>query len=325
MLCRDIVGLALNSGGVAEARAPQLGWEERRPLQQRGQLFDLLPLGGDATPAVHEGKLAREHDLVSRPIEALRHDEAQAAQQLGSGRVTAAETLWPERSIVSEAVRCARDRLGVVQAAVMPDEVVQRRAEAVLLQERIPPDPVELGERSQHVRTGYVGHGHESTLRSAKTAGVVVPRLGIMTDALVDDSWFPQDRRVLAVIVKGLDADRHTRIIGPAQIEQQAGLTADEVEDSLFRLSSEPAYIGGPKLGNGNFQYLNAVSAEARRRVGQWPTPETLADQIVAALKGAADDEPDEIKRGKLRDAAQRLTESVVSGVLTSWASGALG
>ena len=49
------------------------------------------------------------------------------------------------------------------------------------------------------------------------------------------------------------------------------------------------------------------ITDEARQVVGQWPTPESVADRIVAALLEAADREPDERKRTKLRAAADAL------------------
>jgi hypothetical protein len=41
--------------------------------------------------------------------------------------------------------------------------------------------------------------------------------------------------------------------------------------------------------------------------VGQWPSAEAVADRIVAALVEAADREPDEGKRSRLRAAAETL------------------
>jgi hypothetical protein len=52
---------------------------------------------------------------------------------------------------------------------------------------------------------------------------------------------------------------------------------------------------------------VRAITSEARRAVGQWPTPEGVADRIVAELLEAADREPDERKRTRLRAAAETL------------------
>lgn len=49
------------------------------------------------------------------------------------------------------------------------------------------------------------------------------------------------------------------------------------------------------------------VTDDARLAVGQWPSPESVADRIVAELVEAADREPDERKRTKLRAAAETL------------------
>jgi hypothetical protein len=45
-------------------------------------------------------------------------------------------------------------------------------------------------------------------------------------------------------------------------------------------------------------------TGEARRRLGMWPAPESLADRLMQATAIAADQEPDEEKRGKLKTAA---------------------
>ncbi len=62
------------------------------------------------------------------------------------------------------------------------------------------------------------------------------------------------------------------------------------------------------------------VTDAARRAVGQWPSAETWADRIVQALLDAADQEPDEAKRSRLRSAAESLGglgRDVLVGVLS--------
>jgi hypothetical protein len=54
-------------------------------------------------------------------------------------------------------------------------------------------------------------------------------------------------------------------------------------------------------------QVVSRVTAEARRVVGQWPTPESLSDQLVAALREASDRTTDAEQKSKLRAAAETL------------------
>jgi hypothetical protein len=52
---------------------------------------------------------------------------------------------------------------------------------------------------------------------------------------------------------------------------------------------------------------IGAPTGHARRVVGAWPTPEGLADRIIATLNEAAYNEPDEAKKGKLRRGADAV------------------
>ncbi|WP_020387712.1 hypothetical protein [Kribbella catacumbae] len=61
------------------------------------------------------------------------------------------------------------------------------------------------------------------------------------------------------------------------------------------------------ETGEGHIMIVGAPTGHARRVVGAWPTPESLADRIIAALNDAADNEPDEAKKGKLRRAAEAV------------------
>ena len=59
-----------------------------------------------------------------------------------------------------------------------------------------------------------------------------------------------------------------------------------------------------PGLVSANDWAVSSVTAEARYAVGQWPTPESLIDRLAEAFKAAAEDEPDALKRGRLREIA---------------------
>ena len=61
------------------------------------------------------------------------------------------------------------------------------------------------------------------------------------------------------------------------------------------------------RISTPNPHSVRGITDEARRAVGQWPTPEAVADRIVAALLEAAEREPDRQKQTKLRAAAETL------------------
>jgi hypothetical protein len=144
------------------------------------------------------------------------------------------------------------------------------------------------------------------------------------------DTWTTRDLPVLTAIVSMTDEGED--YITPVQIAERTGLDERTVNISLFALAAERdrpffQWDDGTAMGSETREMVDVSdpTGRAREAVGAWPTPESLAQSIVDALKQAADDEPDETKKGKLLDAAQRLTESVVGGVLTAWASGVLG
>ncbi|WP_433022360.1 hypothetical protein [Kribbella sp. CA-294648] len=74
----------------------------------------------------------------------------------------------------------------------------------------------------------------------------------------------------------------------------QRALRALEHNDPPFVTKMTGSFGGGIIL-------IGAPTGHARRVVGAWPTPDALADRIIAALNDAADNEPDEEKKGKLR------------------------
>ena len=106
------------------------------------------------------------------------------------------------------------------------------------------------------------------------------------------------------------------------QIEAATGLSQDDVQRALRALMHEdpPFFTTGPVRASGHITMIGQVTGHARRTVGSWPTPEGLADRIVAALQDAADaaDNPEEQTRlRKAADAIGGIGKGVVTGVLT--------
>ncbi|MET9318314.1 hypothetical protein ABZX12_41420 [Kribbella sp. NPDC003505] len=83
----------------------------------------------------------------------------------------------------------------------------------------------------------------------------------------------------------------------------------EDVERALRALEHEqPPFITDlQKTASGEVVGIGAPTGHARRTVGAWPTPDILADRIIVALNEAADNEPDEVKKGKLRRAAEAV------------------
>jgi hypothetical protein len=122
----------------------------------------------------------------------------------------------------------------------------------------------------------------------------------------VESTWETRDLPVLDAIVRYYDEQDGPEIPDVETFAKLTGMDPGQVARAVRALS--PRFIKtGPSLGGLIDVAIMGVTDEARQAVGQWPTPESLADRIVVALLEAADREPDERKRTKLRAAADAL------------------
>lgn len=140
---------------------------------------------------------------------------------------------------------------------------------------------------------------------------------------MIEDTWSTRDLPVLKVIVEL--ADQGESSVEPAEIQRRTGLSAQQVQVALAALDDEdPSLISiiGHTRGDGTREIYAAQqpTGEARRRVGSWPTPEGLADRLIAALKEAAEAETDPERKTKWETVAGFLSgvgQGVLIGVLT--------
>jgi hypothetical protein len=88
-----------------------------------------------------------------------------------------------------------------------------------------------------------------------------------------------------------------------------AGLSEENLQRALRALEHNDPPLVTKMTGSfgGGIILVGAPTGYARRVVGAWSTPESLADRIVAALNEEADTEADEVKKGKLRRAAEAV------------------
>jgi len=104
----------------------------------------------------------------------------------------------------------------------------------------------------------------------------------------------------------------HSYMVTVSDIAARTGLELAEVARSLDAM--DPTFVDFRKTetgGDPTFWYVNKVTPEARRAVGQWPTPEGLVDRLVQAFNNAADHEEDAERQYQLRQAAGLLGETV--------------
>ena len=104
----------------------------------------------------------------------------------------------------------------------------------------------------------------------------------------------------------------HSYMVTVSDIAARTGLEQAEVARSLDAM--DPTFVDFRKTetgGDPTFWYVNKVTPEARRAVGQWPTPEGLVDRLVQAFNNAADHEEDAERHYQLRQAAGLLGETL--------------
>jgi hypothetical protein len=114
---------------------------------------------------------------------------------------------------------------------------------------------------------------------------------------------------VLRSVVELLD---HSYMVTVSDIAGRTGLELAEVTRALDAM--DPTFVDFRKTetgGDPTFWYVNRVTPEARRAVGQWPTAEGLIDRLVKAFSDAADREQDAERHRHLRQAAGLLGETV--------------
>jgi hypothetical protein len=81
-----------------------------------------------------------------------------------------------------------------------------------------------------------------------------------------------------------------------------------DVAASLNAFDGE--YLTVVRPGTVSCWHVTKVTPEARRAVGQWPTPDGLVVQLAEAFGKGADSEPDPERRSRLRQVAAFLTST---------------
>ena len=125
---------------------------------------------------------------------------------------------------------------------------------------------------------------------------------------MAKDAWFAVDLPVLDAIVTYF-GEQDGSLPQLYDIAEMAGIDEDEVIRAANRLDG--VYIDLRRtMGPQRDLVVLGVSSEARVVTGQWPSAETMAARIIAGLEEAAEREPDEAKRSRLRETADVLGET---------------
>ncbi|MEU3340675.1 hypothetical protein [Streptomyces sp. NPDC006668] len=120
----------------------------------------------------------------------------------------------------------------------------------------------------------------------------------------MQNTWADRDLPVLDAIVQHLDDAAGTEWPYLSDIAEATSLDLKEVTKAAYALESDQLIDLQRSMGGPDSWTVKSVSGEARRMVGQWPTAEQFVDELVRRLQAAADGEPDEERRGRLRELA---------------------
>jgi hypothetical protein len=124
----------------------------------------------------------------------------------------------------------------------------------------------------------------------------------------MEDTWAGRELPVLDAVVRLLDESRSEMLLGQ-QVVECTGLDPDDVERAVRALSPDYVILGRQLAEEGGIsaQCLVGVTAEARRVVGQWPTGESLVDQLASGIAQAAEREADPEQKRRLLAVAREL------------------
>jgi hypothetical protein len=141
----------------------------------------------------------------------------------------------------------------------------------------------------------------------------------------IESTWESRDLPVLETVVRYIDKHAGSRYPQVFDVAEITGLHMTEVLRALQAL--DPTYVELRPVGHAEHWVVARVTDEARRAVGQWPTPEGIVDRLIQGLLDAADQEPDEQKRSRLRSIAEGLrgfARDVAVGVISNAATAPL-
>lgn len=133
-----------------------------------------------------------------------------------------------------------------------------------------------------------------------------------ISSASVEDTWASRDLPVLEAIVAAFEDPRRFRL-HIVELVDLCGLREPDVQLALRALQeASPPFIDAPPPSDQVIYPANiaGVTERARRAVGQWPTAETLVGRLVAGFNAAAEQEPDPVRKKRLREAAGVLGET---------------
>lgn len=118
----------------------------------------------------------------------------------------------------------------------------------------------------------------------------------------MEETWVSRDFPVLEAVVRLTDHD-FRKLFQGQDIAHETGLDVEDVGRAFRALDG--VYLNVQMVSGGPAGWhIEDVSPEARRVVGQWPSPDALVDRLISSLNEAAEHEVDPERKSKIRQTA---------------------
>lgn len=122
----------------------------------------------------------------------------------------------------------------------------------------------------------------------------------------MDATWGRRELPVLEAIISDFDMiPMGGRWPDGADVAARTGLSLADVGAALLALDGH--YVTLVRSGSPSDWHVTAVTPDARRAAGQWPTAEGLVEQLAARISEAAELETDQERKGRLQAVGRGL------------------
>ena len=139
---------------------------------------------------------------------------------------------------------------------------------------------------------------------------------------MLEDVWVSRDLPVLQEVARRADGQPRGLWLSLGEVAGATGLDEGDVERAAFALFDAGLVSVDERATS--IVAFTGMSSRARSLVGLWPSPETAADRLVAALEQAVDraSTPEERKRsekvlGAVLEGGRDFAVALGAGVLT--------
>jgi hypothetical protein len=128
---------------------------------------------------------------------------------------------------------------------------------------------------------------------------------------MVKPTWEDRDLPVLRAVLE-ITEEAHRTDASAQAIEEQTGFDGETVQGGLraLALADPPFFAKVDRRFVAGVDRVWGPTERARRAVGLWPTPDDLADRVIAAFDEAADSAESEERRGAFRRLATMARET---------------